>query len=420
VRVFPDFSNLTAGSIQQGTITLQFSDRSPSQTINVLIVVAPAGSTAAAAGADDAGDGSAERGYRIKLGPADAASGCAGQKWNIQFRSLQPNFTAVVGQATAVEVQIADGCGNLVGPGGQQADVVATIPGEHYVTMTHIGNGIWQGTWKPVNAAGQMTLYVTASGPNLVGGQNQVSGTVSPAGPTPIVSAQGVVQAASEQGGVPITPGGLIAVYGGNLSEGVGLSTVLPLPQQLMGTQVLLANQPLPILYTSAGQLNVQVPYGVGVNTQLQLRVQNGNTLSLPESLVVAAAAPGIFTLNESGTGQGIIMKSDGVTLAQPGTPAGIGETVVIYCTGLGAVTPAVTEGSPAPSSPLAWTANPVTVTIGGVTAPAPSFSGLTPTLAGLYQVNVAVPAGIATGDAVPVTLSVAGQSSPPVTIAVR
>ncbi|MGO9129961.1 MAG: hypothetical protein ACLQIS_09545 [Bryobacteraceae bacterium] len=37
-----------------------------------------------------------------------------------------------------------------------------------------------------------------------------------------------------------------------------------------------------------------------------------------------------------------------------------------------------------------------------------------------MYQVNVAVPAGIATGDAVPVVLSVAGQSSPPVTIAVR
>jgi uncharacterized protein (TIGR03437 family) len=425
VRVFPDFSNLTAGSIQQGTIALQFSDRSPSQTINVLIVVAPAGSTSTT-DADESGDGSmAARGYRIKMGPADAASGCAGQAWNVQFRSLQPNFSAVVGQATAVEVQIADGCGNLVGPGGQQsAYVCATMTnGDPLIAMTHIGNGIWQGTWKPVNVAGGVTLFVTAIGPNAAGGQNKVSGAVSavaPAGPTPTVSARGVVQAASEQGGVPITPGGLIAVYGGNLSDGVGLSTALPLPQRLMGTQVLLGNQPLPILYTSAGQLNVQVPYGVPVNTQYQLTVQHGNTLSLPESLVVAAAAPGIFTVNESGTGQGVIMKSDGVTLAQPATPASIGETVVIYCTGLGAVTPAVTEGSPAPFSPLAWTVNPVTVTIGGVAAPAPSFYGLTPGLAGLYQVNVAVPAGIATGNAVPVTLSVAGQTSPPVTIAVR
>jgi uncharacterized protein (TIGR03437 family) len=420
LRVFPDFSNLTAGSVQQGTITLQFSSGSPSQTINVLIVVAPAGSTPGPADADDFGDGSGQRGYRIEMTP-EAASGCSGQAWSVQFRSLQANFNAVVAQATTVDVQITDGCGNLVGPGGQSAYVAATMTNaDPLITMTHIGNGIWEGTWKPAHAAASVTLYVTALGPNAAGGRNQVSGAVSVPGPTPIVSAQGVVQAASEQGGVPITPGGLIAVYGGNLSDGVGQSTSLPLARQLNGTQVQLGNQDLPILYTSAGQLNVQVPYGVPVNTQYQLTVQHGNTLSLPESLVVAAAQPGIFTLNESGTGQGIVMKSDGVTLAQPATPANIGETVVIYCTGLGAVTPAVTEGSPAPSSPLAWTVNPVTVTIGGVAAPAPSFSGLTPTLAGLYQVNVAVPAGIATGNAVPVTLTVAGQTSPPVTIAVR
>jgi len=322
----------------------------------------------------------------------------------------------VVGQATTVEVQITDGCGNLV---GTSASAEGSVKAEPHIAMVRTGDGIWQGTWKPINAGASVTLWVLAAANGVVG-QNSVSGAVLAAGPTPTVSAQGVVQAASEQGGVPITPGGLIAVYGGNLSDGVGQSTSLPLLRQLNGTQVQLGNQTLPILYTSAGQLNVQVPYGVGVNTQLQLTVQHGSTLSLPESLVVAAAAPGIFTLNESGTGQGIIMKSDGVTLAQPATPANIGETVVIYCTGLGAVTPAVTEGSPAPFSPLAWTVNPVTVTIGGVAAPAPSFNGLTPGLAGLYQVNVAVPAGIATGDAVPVTLSVAGQSSPAVTIAVR
>jgi uncharacterized protein (TIGR03437 family) len=56
-------------------------------------------------------------------------------------------------------------------------------------------------------------------------------------------------------------------VYGVNLADGVGQSKGLPLPQQLNGTQVLLGNQPLPILYTSTGQLNVQVPYTVPVNT---------------------------------------------------------------------------------------------------------------------------------------------------------
>jgi uncharacterized protein (TIGR03437 family) len=425
VRVFPDFSNLSPGSLNRGTITLQFSDGSPAQSINVLMVVAPPGSTAAAMEADDAGDrGTVSRGYRIELGP-DAASGCAAQPLQIQYRSLQPNFTAVVGQGKTIDVQVSDGCGNLVGPGGQQAQVSAYF-GSETVAMTHIGGGIWQGTWKPLTA-GPVLVSVTAflaQGGNLVAGQASVlSGVVSapaPAATTPTVTAQGVVHAASDQGGVPIAPGGLITVYGVNLSDGVGQSKNLPLPQQLDGTQVLLGNQPLPILYTSAGQLNVQVPYGVPVNTQYQLTVQHGNTLSVPQSLVVAQAQPGIFTVNQQGTGQGSIVKSDQVTLAQPGTPASIGETIVIYCTGLGAVTPAVKEGQPAPTTPpLSTTVNSVTVTIGGKTAFV-AFSGLTPGYAGLYQVNVVVPSGIATGDAVPVVLSVAGQTSPAVTIAVR
>jgi uncharacterized protein (TIGR03437 family) len=182
-------------------------------------------------------------------------------------------------------------------------------------------------------------------------------------------------------------------------------------------------DQPLPILYTNPDQLNVQVPFGVPVNTQYQLTVQHGNTYSVPQPLVVAQAQPGIFTVNQQGTGQGEIVKSDGVTLAQSGTPATIGETVVIYCTGLGAVTPKVKEGAPAPTPPpFTTTDNTVSVTIGGKAATV-AFSGLTPGAPGLYQINAVVPSGIVTGDAVPVVISVAGQTSPispPVTMAVR
>jgi len=409
VHVYPDYSNLNAGSINRGTITLQFSDGSPAQTINVLMMVAPA---AGSSGAEVAG----------ALEPR--ASGCTAQAWSIQFRSLQPGFAAVLGQATAVDVQVADGCGNLVGPNGQSAWVAANVSnGDPLFQLTHVGNGIWQGTWKPAATGSGVTLFVTALGPSGVGGQNKISGAVSapaPAAATPLVTAQGVVHAASDQAGVPIAPGGLITVYGANLSDAAGGSNSIPLPEQLNGTQVLLGDQPLPILYTSTGQLNVQVPYGVPVNTQYQMTVQHGNTLSVPQSLVVAPAQPGIFTVNQQGNGQGSIVKSDQITLAQPGTPANIGETIVIYCTGLGAVTPAVKEGQPAPAlPPFSQTVNPVTVTIGGQPAQL-IFSGLTPGFAGLYQVNAVVPPGITTGDAVPVQLSVAGQTSPPVTIAVR
>jgi hypothetical protein len=161
VRVFPDFSNLSPGSIQQGTIALQFADRSPQQVINILIVVAPSGSTPAVMETDSSGDrGTAARGYRIELGPK-AASGCATQALQVQYRSLQPNFTAVVGQGKAIDVQVSDGCGNLVGPGGQQAWVTAYFASES-VAMTHIGGGVWQGTWKPLTT-GPVLVFAAAA-----------------------------------------------------------------------------------------------------------------------------------------------------------------------------------------------------------------------------------------------------------------
>jgi uncharacterized protein (TIGR03437 family) len=333
-----------------------------------------------------------------------------------------------VGQATTLDVQVTDGCGNLIGPGGQGASVKASFSNQDSVQMAHIGNGIWQGSWRPLSAetvSMQVTAFAPGQNGNVLAGQSATLTAVAsaPAAVTPTVTAQGVVHAASALGGAPIAPGGLITIYGQNLADSAGLSSGLPLPQQLNGTQVLLGDQPLPILYTNPGQLNVQVPYTVPVNTQYQLTVQRGNSYSVPQQLVIAQAQPGIFTVNQQGSGQGSIVKSDGVTLAQPGTPASIGETVVIYCTGLGSVTPKVSEGVAPPSVPtLSTTENTVTVTIGGKPATV-TFSGLTPGDPGLYQINAVVPSGIVTGDAVPVVISVAGQTSPinpPVTMAVK
>jgi len=83
-------------------------------------------------------------------------------------------------------------------------------------------------------------------------------------------------------------------------------------------------------------------------------------------------------------------------------------------------VNPQVPSGAVAPlTGSLSYTTNPVTVSIGNVPAQV-EFSGLAPGYIGLYQVNAIVPQGVTAGDAVPVTISVAGQTSPPVTIAVQ
>jgi len=162
------------------------------------------------------------------------------------------------------------------------------------------------------------------------------------------------------------------------------------------------------------------IPFELAVNTQQQLVVQRGSTLSVPQDVVVAAAQPGIYTQDQSGTGAGVIVNGLSNALITPSSPAKAGDVIVMYCNGLGAVNPAVPSGKPAPiGGPLSQTVNPATLTIGGIAARV-DFAGLTPGYPDLYQVNTVVPAGVTPGTDVPVVLTIAGQSSPPVTIAVQ
>jgi uncharacterized protein (TIGR03437 family) len=166
--------------------------------------------------------------------------------------------------------------------------------------------------------------------------------------------------------------------------------------------------------------VNAQVPFELTVNTQQQLVAQRGSSLSVPQDVVVAAAQPAVYTRDQSGKGAGVIVNGSTNTLITPATPAHPGDTVVIYCNGLGAVDPTVPSGTAAPlEGPLSQTVNPLNVTIGGVPAQV-KFSGLSPGFPDLYQVNVTVPAGVIPGNEVPVVLTTAGQTSPPVTMAVR
>ncbi len=402
MTVASDLTSLAPG-VYRGAITLLIQEDGSIRTVNVLTVVSPAVS--------------ATGGVRYALS-------CSGTALQVQFQSLQPNFVAVVGQPTSIQVQVVDSCGNLIGPNNTPSSVAAAFSnGDSQIALTHVGNGVWTGTWRPVHpSSGSVTVAVSATaieGTSPKAGQANLAATLSATGTAPLMTAGGVVHAATFVAGTPLAPGSLITIYGSNLADGTSAAGSLPLPQQANGVKVMLGSDVMPQLYTSSGQINVQVPFDLPANTQYQVTVQRDNALSVPEPLVVASGSPGIFTANQSGTGQGIILKSDGVTLVQPGSPATAGDTVVIYCTGLGAVSPSVQAGSPAPSSPLAKAVNPVTVQIGNQPATV-AFAGLTPGSAGLYQINAVVPAGITPSDTVPVSISVAGQTSPIVTMAVH
>jgi len=284
-----------------------------------------------------------------------------------------------------------------------------------------------------VNSSGiaKLTLYAAqlAVGANLINAQysgdnsfdsstNSTSVTVtsSASGAPPSITT--VENAASYNSS--FAPGEMVAVYGSQLTpSGVqALAPGVPLPEMMAGTLVSVDSIPASFYYLSPGQLNIQIPFNVTPNSTATLRVEN-NGVSSFYSFHVSTAAPAIFTTNAQGTGQGAILNTS-YQLVDATHPAKPGSTYLqIYCTGLGAVSNQPSNGAPSPSSPLSQTPTLPQVTIGGVTA-TPIFSGLAPGYVGLYQVNVLVPASVASGSAIPVVLSMNGVTSNTVTIAVQ
>jgi uncharacterized protein (TIGR03437 family) len=199
--------------------------------------------------------------------------------------------------------------------------------------------------------------------------------------PAPAIHAGGVVNAATLSS--DLAQGALVSVFGRNLAVSERAAPACPLPKELGRTTVTLDGKPLPLLYASAGQLNLQLPYQV--SGQRTLRIANPNGAS-EVRISIAEAAPGILSVN----GAPAVVHPDGqfVSQAYPATP---GTYITIYMVGLGALDGPLEAGDPAPDQTLLRAVDVEGVRFGSVTV-APSFAGLTPRFAGLYQVNVQVP----------------------------
>jgi uncharacterized protein (TIGR03437 family) len=194
-----------------------------------------------------------------------------------------------------------------------------------------------------------------------------------------------------------LAPGELLTLFGSNLASGTQVASDIPFPTTLGNVQVMINNIPAPIYYVTPGQLSAIVPYGV-TGSIAKVQVFNNNVASNTATALIGKTAPGVLTQSQNGLGYGDAVHLDG-TLVNAKNPAQIGETVSIYLTGLGAVSPTIADGAAGPTNPLAMTpVGAITVYIGGVQATV-SYSGLAPQLAGLYQINLTVPAGVTAGD---------------------
>ena len=225
----------------------------------------------------------------------------------------------------------------------------------------------------------------------------------------PVLDFQGVQDNATFVPGDAVAPGDIVAVKGQQLSAKDGTQAgAPPIATQLSDTQVLFNGQPLPLYYTSYGQINCQIPADAPVGTSLvQVKRQDGQASNLV-SVDIAARAPRLLL---GGVGlYGAITNLDYSRPMPDGSFPGVathaakaGDTLTLYAIGLGPTSPYVAAGQPAPSSePLARLTSTPMVTfgggLGGATA-TPLFAGLTPTYAGLYQVNVTIPDGAPKGN---------------------
>ena len=218
-----------------------------------------------------------------------------------------------------------------------------------------------------------------------------------------------------------ISPGEIVVLFGNGLGPAnltVNTPSKTAFGTQLSGTTVSFNGTLAPIVYTSSSLVAAIVPYEIAGQTSVPVSITyNGNT-SAVTTIPVALSAPGIFTADSSGSGQAAALNQDG-TPNGASNPASAGSIVTLYATGEGQTSPGGVDGKLANSAPYPTPIQPVSVLIGDLPAVV-NYKGAAPQLvAGVIQLNVQVPTGIAAAAAVPVVVTIGGVASPVATIAV-
>lgn len=400
VEARPATVGLTSG-VYRGKVSVQSTPGDQARELELLLIV-PTGAPAALTGTPRVAQGSGS---------------CLPTRLLPVFTRLGNNFEVKAGWPSTIEITAYDDCGISL----DQGSVVATFSnGDAALSLIALGEGRWSGTWAS-RGADFAEVVVTGRAVRLnpfLEGTTQIGGRLQTDSETPIIGAGAILNAASFAQQEPLAPGSLVSIFGQRLASGPRAAEGLPLATSLEGTQVLIAGRAMPLLFVSEHQVNAMIPYGIPANTRHQVVLRRGNRFTVPEPVSLASGQPAVFTKEQTGKGQGIIVTADG-RLADEANPVRAGDVIVIYSAGLGELLPAVVAGSAVPSDPLSWTANSVSVMIGGKDALV-LFAGATPGFTGLYQVNAAVPTGLPSANAVEVVLGVEEQFSSPVAISVR
>lgn len=208
-----------------------------------------------------------------------------------------------------------------------------------------------------------------------------------------------------------ISPGEVVVLFG----NGFGPATLTPgatiggrIPASIGQTAVRFDGIPAPLLYASDTQIGAIVPYGIG-SAQTLVTVTSAAGSSLPFTIPIAPAVPGLFTADSSGSGPLAALNADN-TLNTPNNPAKAGDGVVIFGTGEGQTSPAGIDGliMVTPAVPLLL----AQVTLGGRPAPVEYFGSAPGEVAGVFQLNFRIPLDAAKANDVPVAVKIGSSST--------
>jgi minor extracellular serine protease Vpr len=239
----------------------------------------------------------------------------------------------------------------------------------------------------------------------------------------PTIASGSIVNAASFQANA-IAPGSYISIFGANLSDATDSENTSILPLAIDNVTVSFdvpsASISVPgyLVYVSANQVNLQVPWELEGQTSAEVKVTVGDGFGISFGNVVAVPladyTPAFFE-GPGGIVAALNLSSKVIDAANPAQP---GETIELFANGLGPVSNMPASGDPAQSSPLSSCTTAASVAIGSQRV-SPSFCGLAPGFAGLYQLNAVVPSGLASGT-YPVTVTIGGQTSAAASLVVQ
>ena len=200
-----------------------------------------------------------------------------------------------------------------------------------------------------------------------------------------------------------LAPGMIAAMYSqgnkGQFGTQSASAQAIPLPTTLNGVQILFNGSAVPLFYAGTDQINFQVPMSApqsGTADVQVIEIASGRVLG-DSTVAMVQAIPGIFTLTGDGSGTAAVLNQDN-TVNGPNNQAVQGSTITIFGTGQGYISGAPADGNIS-NAPL-QTATKPTIVMGPpplVPSENITYSGLAPTLVGVWQINVVIPSTVIT-----------------------